>query len=41
MHTASADSGFTTSIEFEVKIDEFAMEQLVQNCEQSSLIIAI
>ena len=25
-HTVSADSGFTTSIEFEVKIDEFAME---------------
>lgn len=25
-HTVSADSGFTTSIEFEVKIDEFAIE---------------
>ncbi|QLY61699.1 phage late control D family protein [Citrobacter freundii] len=25
-HTVSADSGFTTSIEFEVKIEEFAME---------------
>jgi hypothetical protein len=25
-HTVSADSGFTTSIDFEVKIDEFAME---------------
>lgn len=25
-HTVSADSRFTTSIEFEVKIDEFAME---------------
>ena len=25
-HTVSVDSGFTTNIEFEVKIDEFAME---------------
>lgn len=25
-HTVSADIGFTTSIDFEVKIDEFAME---------------
>lgn len=25
-HTVSAGSGFTTSIEFEVKIDDFVME---------------
>lgn len=25
-HTVSVDSGFTTNIEFEVKIDEFGME---------------
>lgn len=25
-HTVSVDSGFTTNIEFEVKIDEFAVE---------------
>ena len=33
-HTVSTDSGFTTSIEIEVKIDDLEMERLVPNCEQ-------